>query len=352
MLKSVYPLIASTDMCPVCKTPTLQNSEAPDAFDFHGAQYYLQAVARSSKLTVEDLSKLFSSYRCSHCGANYLDPWLTIAGRNEVFISGHSIHNAGWRNLQQLVERNLVPSLVLSPIEIIDSASAFIGPISSYVELGCPFQGLLVHMAPEESLVKWSAKQTTFTSMNRTEYNRFLLPMRIFMFWSKQTSNFARFVTRTLRVRDKVRGRWIKRRDLAFNSFPEKFFVPLQSSKFWGLNCSMYGDSCVSTSRTALDAETLSYQTFVSSEVHNKFDLIGLFNVLDHQDNPLDLIRVCLAKAKAVVVLGHDFPFTRQHHFGLGRTFFDNLERTVGHCDVVQLSPQNSKNLLYLLVSK
>jgi hypothetical protein len=339
-------------ICPVCETPTLQNFEAPDAFGFLGAEYYLQAVARSSKSTVEDLSKLFRPYLCSHCGANYLDPWLTIAGRNEVFISGHPVHNVGWRNLQQLVERNLVPSLVLSPIEIIRSASALIGPINSYVELGCPFQGLLVHMAPEESLTEWSAKQTTFTSMNRTEYNRFLLPMRIYMFLAKQSSNLARLIMRTLRVRDKVRGRWIKRRDLADNSFPEKFFVPLQSSKFWGLNCSMYGDSCVSTSRTALDAETLSYQTFVSSEVRNKFDLIGLFNVLDHQDNPIDLMRVCLAKAKAVVVLGHDLPFARQHHFGLGKTFFDNLERTVGPCDVVRLSPENSKSLLYLIISK
>lgn len=339
-------------MCPVCETPNIQNTHSPDTFELQGGHEYLQAVARSSNSRVEDLMLSFDSYLCSHCGAYYLDPWLTTAGRNSVFISGHPIHNAGWRNLQQLVERNLVPSLVISPDEILNTASIHIGAITSYVELGCPFQGLLLHMATEDSLAKWSAKTATSTSMSPTDYRRFLLPLRTYLFWANRISNLARLMTRALRVRDKVRRRWVNRSCPSFIFPPEVFFIPLQSSKFWGLNCSMYGDSCVATSRAALGVETMSYQTFANSNSDQTFDLVGLFNVLDHQDDPLELIRVCLRKAKAIICQGHNLPFARQHHFGLGETFFDHLENTMGHCKVVRLSPKDNINLLYLIISQ
>jgi hypothetical protein len=86
----------------------------------------------------------------------------------------------------------------------------------------------------------------------------------------------------------------------------------------------------------------------MKTEVHH-YDVSGLFNVLDHQDDPLTLLREVLRVSKLVVCMSHNVPFSRQHHFGLGESFFHNLPRLIRGCEVEQVSDLGEANCAFFV---
>jgi hypothetical protein len=125
-------------------------------------------------------------------------------------------------------------------------------------------------------------------------------------------------------------------------------FSPLSSTKFWGANCSLYGTSCITALNSTLDVPVTSLESLRRIEDRH-FHTIGIFNSLDHQDNPLDLLRLFLRIAKVVICMSHRAPYGIQHHIGLGEEFFQNLPNVIDNCKVQLLSDTSSKELLYLL---
>jgi len=86
-------------------------------------------------------------------------------------------------------------------------------------------------------------------------------------------------------------------------------------------------------------------------EAHH-YDLAGLFNVLDHQDDPLKLLKEVLHVSKLVVCMSHNMPFSCQHHYGLGKEFFLNLPSIIDGCDVESISGDDGADCLFLITSQ
>lgn len=335
--------------CPVCKASSDNADEKPEAFDRTSGQAYLRPYADSAGLSLADLYESIKAFECRACGAVFFNPWFDQSARNRIFIEGHPVHNVGWRSLQERFEQRLNPNLQIAPDLLMEAVRARVGKVSSYAELGCPFQGLLLHMADDDLIGSVGRDRSRFTSMRAQDYQRFLPPLRLFMRLGGLANAGARQLSIVRRKRNRLRGRWYE------DSFPEetrevlRTFVPLQSSKFWGLNCSLFGDSCTALANRALGATVVPYPQFADSPT--TYDLIGIFNVLDHQDDPLSLLRQCLKKGRAVVCLGHEAPISPQHHYGLGRSFFESLKETIDSCLVEELSQEDSGTVLYLLTS-
>jgi hypothetical protein len=113
----------------------------------------------------------------------------------------------------------------------------------------------------------------------------------------------------------------------------------------------MFGDTCSAISREVSGSTVLPYEMFLGMAEFNRFDLVGLFNVLDHQDHPIALLKSCLSSARAVICTSHNAPFSQQHHFGLGTEFFNKLPDTIGNCEVVNLgTSENGSDSLFLIV--
>lgn len=341
------PVLEHLPFCPVCRAPLEDAVEHPEAFDRTSGQAYLKPLTDVVHLDLAEIYEEINSYLCQGCGSVFFNPWLNQAARNQVFIQGHPVHNVGWRSLQERFEQRLNPNLQVSPDRLMQILRNRVGEINTYAEVGCPFQGLLMHMASDDAIGSLGRNPSVFTSMGPQGYRRFFPPLRLFM----RVGGLAKFLARQLslvrRWRNHLRRRWYP------NSVPEaargieRTFIPLQSSKFWGLNCSMYGDSCGTIANRVLGATVVSYPQF--SESLATFDVIGIFNVLDHQDDPLSLLRQCLSKSRAVICLGHEAPISPQHHYGLGRRFFESLEKTIGSCYIEELSSRDSGTVLYLL---
>ena len=308
---------------------------------------YLLPLQESHGIDVTYLVGEMEAYQCNNCRAYFLNPWLSLEARSRVFVSGHPIHNMGWSNLIERKTNRSAPRLPISLPELQQRVLDVLGNVTRYAELGCPFMGLLLHMAPDYGITQYLNPRTTHSSMNRSAYS--LLPQWIAkdMLLANRTSNF---VKRLRGVREKLRRENSRSADTLAERWqvPERFFVPIQSSASWGLNCSAFGDTCVAASQYVNQAVTTTFETLRKGEL--KLDLIGLFQTLDHQDSPLDLLRDCLVNSRAVLCLTHGQPISPQHRLGLGSEFFSQLKILIPGCNVTLLAKKKS-DLLYLIES-
>ena len=343
-------VLASSNCCPVCKAPLAECVPSRESFEAEGGRAYLESAAELGAINFDDMTKQMSGFHCSHCGAEFLNPWLDIESRNNIFVEGHPVHNAGWRRFIERVERGLLPNLNSNPSDLVREVEAKVGPIENYAELGCPFQGLLLHWTSEESVQAWSKTTSRFTSMRRKQFKRFVPSLRVFMMLGLVASNISRFTSQVRYRRDRLRGRWQAPGSLASRRPSNLCFVPLHSSRFWGVNCSMFGDSCAATIREVSGAKVLPYDMFERLGEDRKFDLIGLFNVLDHQDDPINVLKQCLGRSHAILCTTHNAPYSQQHHFGLGAGFFKNLPVLLGNCDVLEVGNQAKRSDLTFLI--
>ncbi len=337
------------DRCPVCGHLTKHNQPDPNSFDFEGGRKYLEVLENSDVTNLDALLTEFQPYLCRSCGAHYLEPWLSLKQQNRVFSLRHSIHNVGWRNFQEKFEFNSNPSTGLPPSELLALIKTRIPEIRTYAEFGCPFQGLLLNLADFTNVDESFSSGREFNSMAYKNYKRFLTPARIFMRSATMAKQISLQLTKVRRLKHKIRKRY--RPQIQHSNSITRYFVPLHSTAFWGQNCSMYGDSCTATAIKSLSCTEISLQQFVDIGGSKPFDLVGLFNILDHQSNPVELLRTCASRSKAIICMGHAPPYGRQHHFGLSDSFFGQIEKQIGNCEVKKIPIEDNSSLLYVIYS-
>ena len=340
-------LLQLSDVCPVCKSPDSENAVMEQVFDSAGGREYLSPLARSERVDLDELMNAMHTYECNNCNAVYLQPWLSPQARSRVFITGHPIHNRGWRNFQEWLERGAEPSIPGGSQWLIGELQKRLGRFNSYAEFGCPFQGLVLGLMPRLSAENYLHSSPGDTAIHPQDSKRFLPPLAWYQVLNHGLVRLAKFFTRIRGWRDRVRGRsaWSRRNS---NLPSELCFVPLMSTRFWGMNCNMYGASCTAVASRFPGVSVFSHAELRSLPIHH-FDAAGLFNILDHQDDPLNLLRDALRVAKVVICVTHDEPFSRQHHFGLRRSFFAKLSSTIPGCEVEEFVITEEADSVYFL---
>lgn len=312
---------------------------------------YLKPLATRGAIDLDSLLRKMRGVQCLDCAAVYLDPWISRKRRKDIFLNGHAVHNTGWRFFLEKYEQNRSPWFGATISEILDAAESVTGPVRRYAEIGCPFQGLLLSASTPKSLQTWaSLRGQKLANMRPETYERFLAPARIFLRLAALSSRIALTVSWLRRSRNKLRRRIeLKNADVRLLKLTSRDFIPVQSSSFWGMNCTLFGNSCISTASTALGVDIVTYEQFSNFSGPKLYDLVGVFNVLDHTDNPMNILRSCLTAAKAVICFGHDTTLGKQHQFGLTREFFERLPHIIDGCEVRAIGNSSGSNLLYLI---
>ena len=290
--------LAPVTQCPVCgstKRVVLSSSvmnAKPDS--------YTQRFAEFLGTTHSDLLNGSQQIECGDCGAVFLDPWLSKGSQTTLFQLASPTHISGWTEWEVATRTGVGRPHMIALAELLEKT---LGRPKHYVEIACPFSGLLLATAPAQGVAQWRAKSSP---SSRPDW-RMTKMARIYSVWDRLG----------LRVTDAILA--IRRR-LARAPRPTataggmfsgaRTFAVVPSLRRWSLGCNRFGTGC---SQVALQALTCDV-AMLDELAPNSANLVGIFNSLDHVEDPVAVLRKCLEIAPHVVVAGHEPSRAKYQH--------------------------------------
>jgi hypothetical protein len=218
----------------------------------------------------------------------------------------------------------------LDCVRISEFVETFLGrSLNRYLEVGCPFNGLALHWTRRDKLLNGLSAAVSSRELYRGRgrrtslHNRTNYVQMVGQYLTRLMLQFhLRRIDETLIAADSLKSQ--------VSSELELFYLPEFSTSQWSYECKALGRSCVELGRSSLDYKVISTGVLDSLE-DDFFDLAGLFNVLDHSDRPLELIRQVSQKSKVVLVSGHRMVDAHlQHRFAIQDDTIPRLARLCG----------------------
>jgi hypothetical protein len=289
--------------CPVCG----ECDRSALFMDFQ-SERYVGAVAKSLKISEAALFDCLEGQKCSSCGATYFDPWFSVRLQKRLYEKLYPQHNFGWNLFWSSIKD---PSAVSGCADLYKSFKRIIPNFRTYGELGCPFTGLLPYL---------SMKEYTFRSRHFCDYPGayiFNTPVglhpqlgRIRLICDQLSNAFLKTVNRLHLLRcfslKRLIMRGIVRTGMAqpVNTEPiDRYFISCNSSILWGKNCQSLNVQCETALQNVFGAAIVGLDDLKMEKLH--FDLIGIYNSLDHYKNPLGLLRKLFEFAGYIYLEGH-----------------------------------------------
>jgi hypothetical protein len=229
---------------------------------------------------------------CSDCGSVYLDPWLSQDSQVLLFQLASPTHIGGWTEWEYVTRTGRGRPYMENLVKHLEST---LGKVNHYVEIACPFSGLLLTTAPKQQLASWRATGSPaakhdwrMTKMARIHSTYERLGLKI--------------VDLILRLR-KLAARSSRVNDLDSSALSgQRTFAMVSSLRRWNLGCNRFGAGCAQVAVQALDCDV----KMLNEMPPNSADLIGIFNSLDHLENPVEVLKQCLTVSPRLIVGGHE----------------------------------------------
>jgi hypothetical protein len=338
--------LVSVKNCPVCQGNNREEAVTGGINSKTGLLYLQHASGRLGQ-TVEELLEKILVYQCNDCQSYWCDPWLDDLSSSQIFIKGSPDHIAAWLNFDRWLSRPDSNTTLIATASLYKILKERIGFIGSYAEYGCPFFGFLLLFRSVE--INQSERINIFANSSiRSSDKRHNLAWRIYNNLSKLS---LAATTAYHKLRLLLHGGNRISRDLKLEEVPKKkFFLPNQSTICWGANCVRYGNTCTYFASTVLNADTI----FLKEKVdHAKFDLLGIFNILDHTNDPMKVITNGLRLANNIIIATHQSDTAgKQHLFAFHKSFPDYLSRALGDRffvdDISNLVSKDNYNFIHI----
>jgi|CXWL01.1.fsa_nt_gi hypothetical protein len=352
--------LIAVNNCPVCgSSQRITATDGMARFKKDIGFHYLKHAAARLDVTVEQLVDTAKVFQCSSCHTFYCDPWISPVVASQVFTAGAPDHIAGWGNFEHWISSSNLNSVELANLALYRQIEKKIGRLSSYAEFGCPFQGfLLLFKAREEDpagRMKLFAQamrrepDVRWTKMTRLHHAATQWANRLVMGY-----HHIRAFKETLRA-----GKNSISPEGNVGSLPaSRFLLTQDTTRAWGNNCVRYGGSCRYYAGQVLNADVLPFEE-AAKEVargdRERFDLLGMFNSLDHTSDPVGVIRNGLTMARHIVVATHHASYAgKQHQYAFDERFPQWLSAMLENAvveditDVVIGSGKRSVNYLFI----
>ena len=120
-----------------------------------------------------------------------------------------------------------------------------------------------------------------------------------------------------------------------------RYLLTQENTNGWGNNCVRYGASCRYFAHTMCDANVIPINELIHQNGSQRFDLIGIFNTLDHTMFPLDVLNKTLELSDHVLVKTHASTLAgKQHLYSFGDDFVAWLNRSLDGISAVDLNSE------------
>lgn len=311
-------LVEPVKACPVCGSGVCSSFSIQGHLP--GSNRYTSALCEALGIDESLLLARLKLFSCSNCKAEFYDPYLSVEARSILYNQAYPLHNRGWSIFdnymgfksdysEHLIQRDKILKLLTKA-----------APIVRYAEVICPMNGLFPLLMERE---KQSFK---LPSMVETKKRIFLKKLDAFL--ARLIGSFGLFTGLHKRICFYLRRRAVYKevifRDLhsSANNYQDikKYLIDCPSSMVWKNHCNKWGFHCSAFSQYIIPISA-------TSQIPD-FDCIGLYNILDHVDQPLDVLRLLLGNSKLVFVDTH-LAAAAQHSFFLTSKFFENLPNLI-----------------------
>jgi hypothetical protein len=133
---------------------------------------YTRRLAEFLRVTPSELTNGTQEVECIDCKAVFLDPWINENAQKVLFQLASPVHFAGWDGWESATRTGVGQMHMLRLAKLLEET---LGHPNHYVEIACPFSGLLLATADSTELRKWRAKTSpsSFSDPRMTEMARF-----------------------------------------------------------------------------------------------------------------------------------------------------------------------------------
>jgi len=348
--------------CPICKS---SNFTLEDGMSTSGKDYLNYASAMLN-VSLDNLIETIKVYKCITCQNFFCDPWLNVPDSSRLFSINASEHISGWANFEHfLTDHKNHNSYDRQINDLINLVVKKIPIIKIYGELGCPFQGFLMELKRQE-VGQFRRISRFHHSLERNKDSRLTKSAKLYSLLSEKIGTaliFYYYLKATfIFSRGKINGYIFKKKnaitnflDIKIKFSPEKkYLLTRDGSNIWGANCVRYGKSCKYFSSKVLDAAPIPLVDILGSD-QIKFDLIGVFNVLDHYRDPITILKDAISISNNLIVVTHAAKTAgKQHLFGLGEHFFNFLSKELANTHHIEdlSTSMNDSSYSYVLITQ
>jgi hypothetical protein len=290
--------LTSFEKCPICGSADRQ--AMPPAEEFHNR--YTNAMAAYTDTNPKELLAKIAVFKCDGCSTEYCDPWIKRDFAAELYGVVMGQHRFGWWAFDQWASNKTEYSTSSMKRDALwASLLEHAGQIDNYAEINCPFAGFTTYFDNMNGALE---------ETERVEISDFIIGIR-----------------ETYHESDQFTG-WPKKLDRKPPPAPapqNRYLIREPSSYFWGNNCVHQNTSCHAMATMLFNIKITSFAEIEDDAL--TFDVIGLFQALDHFVDPMTVLRQALKAARVVIIVGHNFKsiIHKQHQFQFGSGLSDYL---------------------------
>jgi len=297
--------------CPACESA--EQKPAPSAL----ANLYSEQLARLTSLPETALLAQLTNVSCGECGLIYKSRWFQSHIMTELFSHAVAAHPRGW----DVISERFTLANFAGEIDLYEAANnqhdaaniaRYRRALSSIVDSMQAIDAPLVKPALQNAI-----NQQDFVELRR------MLPIAHAQFAAPLP--FKRFSGHSA----PALWQWFEQQIGAISRYGElgcplwgflsapiasharRSYIKRVESNYWGKNCQQNGLNCLS----ALNQRTQIEQIGFDQMPADHFDLIGIYQYLDHVDAPFLFLQTALraSRAVALIVDSAEQPCTIQH---------------------------------------
>lgn len=316
--------------------------------------HYLTQLSSSLSVDGSYLVSNMKAMKCLDCFTSYLDPFIKKSILKSFFTHHKYSHKSGWNRFLEIVRYGERSQVYCQTLAKNLALSKYLSDASNYIEVGCPFMGLLTASSIDGSI--------------KNLQNTYLINQEIFVlensYGTLQNKKVNNLFLRVLKSRIMFSNFIHQKTSNTLLEIPRNRMVYMRrSSLMWSENCTGDQGLCSNVAKRNLGLEILSEQEFqLMDKKLETGNIFAFMNTLDHQDNPKDVFEEAITRSKYVFVEIHSGGFIqKQHAFVLDETLlkdsrlmeiFDANGRVKKLSDIQESLKKESSSADLLLVFK
>jgi len=334
-LNNINDFFYSVNKCPICDSTNF------DIENKNIKNRYSEEVSRLLNISEEKLIDTLLSIRCNNCNLGYKNLWFKKDVYYEIFINSSPYHPQGWDSVSSaFTKKRFIKSINLLQESIINNDNTSINKyertILSYIN---NISDKYIIKNNIQKLVQKAIK-INYQTLNNEDYSFLVKDIATNIIEPKELGRFSGYKNKDISL-------FFQENIPTFDTYGEigsplwgmfdiynktsskkLYFFQDEDKTFWGEEDKYNGVLSYDYAKINFNVEVTRLSEF--SKLNKKLDFINMIHYLDHNSDPVDLLKRLSKVTKYLMIISHiDTPSLRvvQHFTNFNNTVFEYLAK-------------------------